>query len=263
MTEPATPPRLSLVATAFGAVTGIVTSFVFEPITRHIPVPVVADVVRDVLKPLLTFALAVLFGLVASRITRLDHFLNRYIGYAAPFAALILAATVWMRAGAPTGPWQIATTVLVAAVTLMFLLFCAHLVARGMQAIAESQQKEFGDRREAEARDIAMDAIGAGTPELADAQFGLNRAGELSGALMGGCALLLAAGFQFLAIWATVALVALLMFQVTVIWSVATGLVMALASIAVISGSLDVGEKHAHQVPVGEKYKPIRGGPEP
>jgi hypothetical protein len=263
MAEPVKAPQISLVAAAFGAVTGIITSFIFEPITSRIPVPLVADFVKDLLKPFLPFAAAVIFGLAATRIKRLDHFLSRHIGYAAPAAAVILSATVWIRAGSPTGLWQIATTILVAVVTLTFLLFCASLVARGMQVIAEAQKKEYGDRREAEAQDIAMDAIALGEPDAAAATFGLNLAGEMSGALAGGCFLFFVSGFNFLAIWAAVSLTAFVLYQVSLVWSVATGFVMALAALAAVSWSMEVGEKHAHQVPVDEKYKPIRGEPEP
>ena len=217
----------------------------------------------NVLKPLLTFASAVVFGFAASRITRLDHFLNRYIGYAAPAAAIALAVTVWVRAGSPTGPWQIGTTLLVGVVSFMFLLFCAYLVDRGMQAIADAQQKEYGARRETEAQEIAMEALRAGDPDTAIGAFGLNVAGDMSGALIGGCFLFIVTWFNVLAIWAAVSLTAFVLYQVSLGWSIATGLVMALAAMAAVLQSMQLGEKYAHQVPVDEKYKSIRAEPDP
>jgi hypothetical protein len=252
-------PRISLVATAFGAVSGIVMSFLIDPLTSRIPVPLVADFIKDLVKPLLMFGVAALFAFVASRIERLDKFLNRHIGFAATLASLILPLTLWMQADAPIGFLPIATAVLVAAETYVFLLFCAYLVQQSMDAIADAQQAEYMVKREGEAQDIAMEAISEGAPDAATAIYGLNLAGEFSRAVVSGCFLFVMTGFHFFAIWVVVALSASVLYAIPVIWSIGTGLVMALAAMKTVSASMDLGHQYAHQIPVDEKYRPIRG----
>jgi len=255
-------PRISLVATAFGAVAGIVTSFVFEPLTRRIPVPLVADFIRDLVKPLLVFAMAAAFAVVAARIRRLDTFLNRHIGYAAPLASAVLAFTTWMRAGAPTDLFAVIAVVLIAVETFLFLVFCAYMVAQGMKQIAEQQKAEYEARREGEAQKIAMQAIAAGDPQAAVAEFSFKAAESFNNAVMSGCFMFLVAAFHFCSILVATAAAAYSLFHVPLLWSAATGIVLALAAMKVVSGSLDLGERYAHQKPVDEKYQPIRPDPE-
>jgi len=265
MPEPAKPPlpQISLVATAFGAVAGIVTSFVFEPLTGRIPVPLVADFLKELIKPFLIFAVAVFFGYVASRIQRLDKFLNHHIGYAAPIASAVLALSAWMRAGTPAHVFAILSVLLIAGETYIFLLFCAYMVELGMAQIAKAQEAEYMSKRESEAQDITMEAIAEGAPDAAAAMFGLNLAGQWGAAVVNGCYLLLMSGFHFVAIWTAVSLAAYALYGVAPVWSIAAGLVMSLAAMRTTSASLELGEQYAHQIPVDEKYRPIRGEREP
>ena len=258
-----TLPRVSLVATAFGAVSGIVVSFLLDPLTSRIPVPLVADFIKDLLKPLLVFGVAALFALAASRIERLDKFLQRHIAVAATAASLMLALTLWLRAAAPVRIATLGTVAGVAAETYVFLLFCGYLVQNSMQAIAKAQEDEYMSKREGEAQDIAMEAIAAGEPEAATAMFSSNLAGAWSGAIVSGCFLFVMTGFHFFAIWAVVSLSAAVLYGVHLLWSILTGLVMAMAAMTTVSASMDLGHEYAHQIPVDEKYRPIRGEREP
>jgi len=259
MAELPAPPRIPLVATAFGAVSGIVTTFLLGPLTSRIPVPVVADFVKDLLKALLGVAVAVLIAFAASRVNRLDRFLNRHIGRAATLASLILTLTVWLRAGAPVTFAAIGSAALVAAETFLFLLFCAYEVQQSMRMIADSQQEFYLRRRESEAQDIAMEAISAGAPDAATAMFGLNLAGSFSGAVIQGCLFFVLTGFHFFAIWVVVTLCAWGLYGVSILWSVPTGFVMALAAMKMVSASTELGRRYADQIPLDDKYRSIRG----
>ncbi len=247
----------SLVSAAFGAVIGTVLAALLQPVLEHLPGRLFEDFLGRLLEDAISFGVPVLLAFAVARVRRLDHLLQRFLAPASLAVSLLLAASLWIRTGMPAGRWPLLALAFTAIESCLFLLFCGGAVGLGLFQIGGRQEEEYRRQREAEARQIADQAVAAGDPALAAGIFGANAGGEVSGALAAGCWKMILLLFHMSAIGCVSAMDAYFLFRLTLLWSIVAAVIIAAAATRVVTLSEEFGEQYSDSVPLDEKYHGI------
>ncbi len=249
--------RPTLVSIAFGAVTGTLLAMLIRPIIDLVPGTLFEEFFTRIAEAIITVAFAVIGGYAAHRTGRLDHLLAKYLLRAATIVSIAFSVSLWLRAARPMTLGVAGALVATTVECWLLLFYCGAIVRTGLFGIAPSQEKEYLEKREADAQEIAMAAIAEGDPGIAAGLFGLNAAGAVGAAWVAGCLFAIVTTFHIAAVFTVAAVDAHVLFRLSAIWSVLAGAIIALASTSLGTWSMKLGERFADSVPIGEKYKGI------
>jgi hypothetical protein len=247
----------SLVSVAFGAVTGAIISVLIQPLVELLPGRLFEEFLARLVEDALLIGVPILLAFAVARIHRLDHLLQRFLLPASLGVSLLFGLSLWIRAGTPTNRWPVVAVVLSLTETGLFLLFCGGAVGVGLSQIAGKQEEQYTREREAEAQQIAGQAIAEGDPDLAAGIFSSNVAGEFSQGIAVGCLKVLLFSFHMAAIWVVSALDAHFLFNLSLPWSLGAATIIATAATRVVTLSEEFGERYSESVPLDEKYHGI------
>ncbi len=248
----------SLVSVAFGAVTGVIISMLIRPVMELLPGKLFEEFLSKTVETVFSIGLPILLGFIAAHIRRLDQFLQRYLATAALIGAILLSFSLWVHAGHPVRIFPIVSGLLTMVETWVFLLFCGGIVQTGLLQIKGNQEGEYLKLREADAQRIAADAVAAGDPDIAVTIFGLNAAGAAARGVLAGCLYILLLEFHMVAIGVVSTLDAYVFFKLSLLWSLASGIILAAATTRIVTFSIDFGERYSETIPIEEKYKGIQ-----
>jgi hypothetical protein len=247
----------SLVGVAFGAVTGTIISILMQPLVDLLPGKLFENLLDVLVEHVLSLALPILFALFVSRIRRIDHFLRQYLAGAGFLISFLLAFSLWTYAGRPVRLQPLGAAALTMIVTWFFLLFSGGAVQLGLAQITGKQKEEYEKQREADAQDIAAEAIAEGDPDIATGIFATNVAGAVGKAIASGCLQLVLFWFNITAIFVVSTLDAHVLFKLSLVWSLIAAIIIAAATTRVLTLSEEFGERYSESVPLSEKYKGI------
>ena len=247
----------SLVSVAFGAVSGTIIAILIQPLVDLLPAKLFEEFLSRIVEAILRLGLPVLFAYTATRIRRLDHFLLRYLSPAALIASVLLALSLWARSGWPTHLLAVISIVLTMLETCFFLLFCGSAVQLGLSQIVGKQEAVYKEDREAEAQRIAAQSIAEGDPDKAVTRFAWSAGGRVVQAMLPACLNTILLEFNIAAIFIVSSLDSHELFNLSWIWSVIAGAIIAAATMQIVGMSLEFGLQHAATVPLDEKYRGI------